>query len=552
MILRPYQSEAVRAVEKEWLTNNATLLVLPTGTGKTVVFSEIIRRAFPRRALVLAHREELVFQAQEKVAGMTGWHVGIEMGEMRVETSGLFGGPRVVVSTIQTQSSGGSGAGRMTRFDPRLFGVLVVDEGHHGTANSYRRVLNWYAKNNPDLKILGVTATPDRGDKNALGQIYDTVAYDYEMKDAMRDGWLVPVEQQMVEVEGLDFSACRTVAGDLNGSDLARIMEYEENLHKVVAPTIEIVGNKRTLVFASSVEHAERMSELFNRHRGNMSSWVCGKTPKDERRQILSDFASGKLQVLCNCGVLTEGFDNPAIEVVIMARPTKSRALYAQMAGRATRPAEAIAHELNEQENREERIALIKASEKPCCSIVDFVGNAGRHKLCCSVDILGGKESEEVRAAVRKKLESGSAERIDEAILEAVAAEAEEKKERDVARRAKLMAKAAWTSKTVNAFDTMDLVPGKGRSCDRGKSLSEKQLALLAKQGINVDGMPYHQGKQLLNELFRRWNTGMATFGQVKILRARGKPTDITREEASRQIDGIAAREGWKKRTVAR
>ena len=161
MKLRPYQIESVRRVEAEWREHRSTLLVLPTGTGKTVVFSEIIRRAFPRRALVLAHREELVFQAREKVQAMTGWRVDVEMGEARAEMACMFGGPRVVVSTIQTQASGGDGSGRMTRFDPRMFGVVVVDEGHHGTSASYRKVLDWYTEGNPDVRVLGVTATPD-------------------------------------------------------------------------------------------------------------------------------------------------------------------------------------------------------------------------------------------------------------------------------------------------------------------------------------------------------------------------------------------------------
>ena len=168
MKLRSYQIEAVRTIEAEWKDHRSTLLVLPTGSGKTTVFSEIIRRAFPRRALVLAHREELVFQARDRIQAMTGWRVDVEMGEARAEMACMFGGPRVVVSTIQTQASGGDGGGRMNRFDPRLFGVVVVDEGHHGTSSSYRRVLDWY-KTNPDLRILGVTATPDRADEEALG-----------------------------------------------------------------------------------------------------------------------------------------------------------------------------------------------------------------------------------------------------------------------------------------------------------------------------------------------------------------------------------------------
>lgn len=544
--LRPYQNEAVRNIEAEWKDHRSTLLVLPTGTGKTTVFSEIIRRAFPRRALVLAHREELVFQARDRIRAMTGWRVDVEMGEARAEMACLFGGPRVVCSTIQTQATGGDGGGRMTRFDPRLFGVVVVDEGHHSTSASYRRVLDWYTSN-PDLRVLGVTATPDRADEEALGQVYETVALDYEIVDAIRDGWLVPITQQMVHVEGLDFSGCRTTRGDLNGADLAKVMEYEANLHRVVAPSIEIAGSRRTLVFASSVEHAERMAELFNRHRDGMAAWVCGKTPREDRRRILADFAQGRVQVVCNCGVLTEGFDNPGVEVVIMARPTKSRSLYAQMAGRATRPADAIAHELNAHESAEARRALIDASCKPFCLIVDFVGNSGRHKLMTSVDILGGQVSEHVRALAMKRLGNGKPMRVDR-VLDA-GAEAERKaKEREAARRVALTARATWTVQNVNPFDVFQVQPVADRGWDKGKRLSEGQANLLRKQGIDPDALPYGQARQILNELFRRWDNNLCSFAQARTLRKRGLPINVTRDEATRMIDEIAIKENWRSR----
>jgi superfamily II DNA or RNA helicase len=544
MILRPYQVEAVQRIEAEWQEHRSTLLVLPTGTGKTQVFSEIIRRAFPRRALVLAHRSELVDQAANRVRQVTGWRVDIEMGEARAEMACMFGGPRVVVSTIQTQASGGAGAGRMSRFDPRLFGVVVIDEGHHAPAASYGKVLDWYCQN-PDVRVLGVTATPDRADEEALGQVFETVAFDYEIQDAIQDGWLVPVTQQMVHVEGLDFSSCRTTAGDLNGADLARVMEYEETLHRVVAPSIEIMGNRRTLVFAASVEHAERMAEMFNRHRSGMAAWVCGKTPADDRRRILADFADGRVQVVCNCNVLTEGFDNPGVEIIIMARPTKSRALYAQMAGRSLRPANAIAGDLNNHEAPAARRALIEASAKPGARIVDFVGNSGRHKLCTSVDILGGHVSERVRELAARKMLEGAPVRVDEALADA-AKEEEAEKQREAARRARLTARAKWSAKTVNPFDVFQVEPVAPRGWDKGKHLTDKQANLLRKQGIDPDVLPYGQARQLLNELFARWDKGLCTFGQAKILRKRGLPTDLTREEAGKTIDQIAIREGWK------
>lgn len=546
MRLRPYQQESVRRVEAEWRERRSTLLVLPTGCGKTVVFSEIIRRAFPRRALVLAHREELVFQARDKVRTMTGWRVDVEMGEARAEMACMFGGPRVVVSTIQTQAAGGDGGGRMSRFDPRLFGVVVIDEAHHAPASSYRRVLDWYGTN-PDLRILGVTATPDRADEEALGQVFESVSFDYEVLDAIQDGWLVPITQQMVHVEGLDFSGCRTTSGDLNGADLAAVMEYEKNLHRVVAPAIEIAGNRRTLVFCASVDHAERVCEMFNRHRDGMAAWVCGKTDKEERRKILSDFSTGRVQVVCNCGVLTEGFDNPGVEVVVMARPTKSRALYAQMAGRGTRPANEIAHELNDHESPEARRALIEASCKPSCLIVDFVGNSGRHKLMTSADILGGNVSEQARDMAVAKAREGKPVRMNEALREAEE-EIEVEKQREAARRARLTARAKYSAQKIDPFDVFQVHPVAERGWDRGKRLSDAQAAILRKQGIEPDDMPYGQARQVLNELFRRWDTGMCTFGQAKILRKRGLPTDVTREAAGQMIDEIAKKEGWKQK----
>ena len=434
----------------------------------------------------------------------------------------------------------------MTRFDPRMFGIIVVDEGHHGTSKSYRKVLDWYLNGNPAIKVLGVTATPDRADEEALSQVYESVAFDYEIEDAIRDGWLVPIQQQMVTVEGLDFSACRTTAGDLNGRDLAAVMEYEANLHKVVTPSVEIIGNRRALVFAASVEHAERMSEMFNRHRMGSSAWVCGKTDKDERKRTLADFASGRVQIVVNCAVLTEGFDNPGVEVVIMARPTKSRSLYAQMAGRSTRPAESIAHELGDHESPEARRAIIEASEKPNCLIVDFVGNAGRHKLMTSVDILGGKVSERARELAVQRLTACPGD-----VQEAVgAAEEEERKEaeRKAARRAKLKATAVYKTAPVSPFDVFDLKPALSRGWDRGKKLTDRQANLLRKQGIEPDSMPYHQAKQVLNTLFDRWDKGLCSFKQAAILRKRGLATDVTREEAGRMLDAIAQKEGWAKR----
>lgn len=542
MNLRPYQSAASDAIFKEWQDNDSTLVVMPTGGGKTVLFADVIRRVFPRRALVIAHREELIFQARDKIQRVTGLSADVEMGEYRAD-GGLFGAARVVVSTIQTQCSGGDGGGRMSKFDPQRFGVLIIDEAHHATSPSYRRVIDYY-RTNPALKVLGVTATPDRADEEALGQVFQSVAFDYEVLDAIHDGWLVPIEQQMVHVEGLDYSSIRTTAGDLNGGDLAAVLEAEKNLQQMASASLTIIGQRRALVFTASVKAAEMTAEIFNRHRGGMASWVCGKTDREERRRVLADFAAGKLQVVCNCGVLTEGFDDPGVEVVIMGRPTKSRSLYSQMVGRSTRPLPGV---VDGPESAAARKAAIAASAKPSCLVVDFVGNAGKHKLVTSADILGGKVSEEaVELAVARARKAGGPVKMAEALDEAEAELHEQKRLAEAARRARLVATARFRTETVDPFDVLHLDPVKPRGWDNVKRLTEKQRSLLAKQGINPDPLSFSQGKQLISEIFRRWDGKLCSFKQAKVLRKYGYDTEVSFAEASATIEALAKND-WKR-----
>ena len=542
MNLRPYQSAASDAIFKEWLEHDSTLVVMPTGGGKTILFADVIRRVFPRRALVIAHREELIFQARDKIERVTGLKASVEMGEYGAE-GGLFAMARVVVSTIQTQCSGGDGGGRMTKFDPSQFGLLIIDEAHHATSPTYRRVIDYY-RTNPALKVLGVTATPDRADEQALGQVFQSVAYDYEVLDAIHDGWLVPIEQQMVHVEGLDYSSIRTTAGDLNGGDLAAVLEAEKNLQQMASASVAIIGGRRALVFTASVKAAEMTAEIFNRHREGMAAWVCGKTDREERRRTLTEFAAGKWQVVCNCGVLTEGFDDPGVEVVIMGRPTKSRSLYSQMVGRSTRPLPGV---VDGPETAEARKAAIAASAKASCLVVDFVGNSGKHKLITSADILGGKVSEEaMERAVKRVSAAGGPVNMTEALDEAEAELREQKRLAEAARRAGLVATARFTTQSVDPFDVLALEPARARGWDQGRQLSEKQRSLLAKQGINPDRVSFVEGRQLIAEIFRRWNGKLCSFKQAKVLRKYGYDTQVSFAEASATIDGLA-RNGWRR-----
>ena len=545
--LRHYQADAKALVLNEWETVRSTLVVLPTGTGKTVLFAAIIEACQPLRSLVLAHREELIWQAREKIIRFANLDCEIEMAELYANTGDLFTQAPVVVSTVQTQGSGYGGRSRMGRFKPTDFGRIIFDECHHATADSYRNIQNYYQQN-PLARFLGVTATPDRADEEKLGKVFDSVAMSYEILDAIHDGWLVPVEQQFVHVQGLDFSAMRTTAGDLNGADLGAVMESEANLLGVAGATLQIIQNRRTIVFTASVLQAEMLAGIFNRHKTGMANWVCGKTNKDVRRQMLTDFKSDKFQIIVNCGVLTEGYDDWGVSCIVMARPTKSRALYAQMAGRGTRTVDGLVDPLPTPEVRREAIAL---STKPSCLIIDFVGNSGKHKLMTTADILGAKFSDEVvEVAIKKAKESGGPVKITELLDEAetdIQAKVKAARAAEEARRAKLVANVKYSTKIVNPFDAWDLDPVKERGWHQGKVLSQPQRDLLMKQGIDPDTMHYAAAKAVLNEMFRRWGNKLCSLRQAAILKKHGFSThNMPFTEASRLITELK-NNGWKR-----
>ena len=549
MNLRSYQVAAHDAVLKEWEEVTSTLVVLPTGTGKTVVFSKIIESMQPQRAMVVAAREELIFQAREKIMTVAGLKCCVEMGELSAKTT-LFQKSDVVVATVQTLNAALGDRTRMSKFDPKEFGVLVLDECHHATAQTYRNVIHYFTTNNPKLKVLGVTATPDRADEEALGQVFETVAFDYEILNAIDDGWLVPVRQQMVFVEGLDLTQVRTTAGDLNGADMAAILEAEKNLLPIASASIEIIGQRKSLMFAATVKQAQMLCDILNRHRPGMAQFVHGGTPKEERREILEDFQQNRVQVLCNCDVFTEGFDSPGVEVIILAKMTKSRSKYAQWCGRSMRTLPGLVDGLATPAERRQAIA---DSAKPHCLIVDFAGSSGKHKLMTTADILDGNYSEAVVAAVKERCAKSS---TPVNVTEAMEEEQKKIQERvkaailaEQAKRAKLVAKVKFTTKTINPFDAFDMQPVQKRGWDNNKTLSTKQRDLLMRTlGVDPDELGYAAGKQLLNETFRRWKNKLCTVKQATTIK-KFLPNMNTREmgfkRASAVID-LIAKNNWR------
>lgn len=517
----------------------STLVVMATGTGKTVVMSDIARR-WPRRLkriLMLAHREELIFQAQNKFSRLCGEPVGVEMADSFVREWNADR-PRIVVASVQTMNAGNRSP-RYKKFDPFDFGLLLTDEAHHSPSPSYRRIYGHFDIN-PEICHIGVTATPDRTDQMALGTVFDSVAFKYEILEAINDGWLVPVQQEFVRVDGLDLSECKADKRDLKDGAVAEVMERNQNLYAVADATRQQAAGRKALVFAASVLHAHQIAKILCDYERGSAVAIDGTTPKDDRREMLRRFAAGDIRYLCNCGVLTEGFDDPTIEVISMARPTKSRSLYAQILGRGTRPLEGIVDGLIDPIARQSAIA---GSAKPFCSVLDFVGNSGRHKLVCSADILGGEEPPEVveRATRNAKKRNKPADMQDELRL-AKEELAEEKREAE--RQA--MPKAKYHTQSVDPFNHHDKVHAQALT-------GNADFDYLNKLGVKKNWLARATQDQLsavARQVKHRMAKGLCTPRQCNKLREYGiNGHPLTRRQAGELMDGIA-QNGWRATTA--
>jgi len=548
MILRPYQSEAYECTLEKFETVDTALCVLATGLGKTVYAAHLINHFRESgRIMMLAHRAELIYQADNHIQNICEVESDIEMGDVWATSFKTFKAD-VVISTVQTQIAGRDG-GRMTRFDPNEFSLLIIDEAHHAPAITYKRIIEYY-KQNPNLKILGLTATPDRTDKKAMGQIFEEVAYAYDIRDGIDDGWLVPIQQQSVFVEGLDYSSVKTTAGDLNGKDLANVLEFEEILHGIADPTVQLTGDRKSLIFAASVAHAERLTEIINRHKPDSARFVCGTTPKETRRGMFKDFAGKAFQYLVNVGVATEGFDDPGIECVVMARPTKSRTLYAQMAGRGTRPLPGIVDLYPGVVERREAIAN---SAKPHLEIMDFVGNAGRHKLVTSADILGGRYTDEIVELAKKNAENDSSKNKKpvDIVSELQKAEREIAKRyqqrEDAVARDHLLLRAKYSTAKVNPFNVLDIDPKKEQPWHKGRGPTKGQTAYLEKCGVAIDGLTFTHASQIIDTMIKRREQGICTYKQARCLQKAGYDTTEMEFQRANKLIGALAMVKWNK-----
>lgn len=539
MKLRPYQQECVNSIAAKLRENRSTIAVLATGLGKTVCFAETIRLGLTmpgRRAIVLAHREELINQAVDKIRAVTGIECAIEMADQRSIEDGFRRSP-VIVSSIQTQGAGRGDRRRMHRFRNDHPWLVVVDECHHATSKSYRTVIDYYMQH-PSSRLLGVTATPDRLDRKAMGMVFETVAYQYDVSNGIHDGWLVPVRQRFVQCEHLDLSAARVSGGDLQLCDLEEALE--RSLMEMVSPMIQIVGDRRTLVFAATVKHAERICEQINRPgmSNGAAAMVHGGTPRDVRRQIFREFSEGKYQYLINVAVATEGWDDPAndgkgVQVIAMMRPTQSRALYVQMLGRGTRT---LPGTIDGIDSVEGRVGAIAASAKSHVLVLDFLGNSGRHTLVHAGDVLGGSMDEKTMRRYKKAAEKkGVPDEID-VLAELSHAEREEAKAREAKLRDHIVGTAKFKTQDIDPFERLGIVPRSVPWWQRRIPATDKQRVMLERNGLNLPkDLDTGRASQLIEALMSR-----PSDKQSWVLRQAGISTEgIDRKRASQIIDLI-------------
>lgn len=512
MGLRPYQEEAKKAVFGQWQDGNArTLLVLPTGCGKTIVFAKVAEECVRagERVLVLAHRGELLEQAAEKIARTTGLCCAME----KAGQSSLGSWFRVVVGSVQTMMR----ESRLQQFRGDYFDTIIIDEAHHCTSDSYQRILGHFA----GAKVLGVTATPDRGDMKDLGTVFQSLAYEYTLPKAIREGYLAPIKAQTIPLK-LDVSGVGTQAGDFKVSDLGGALD--PYLYQIADEMVEYCRGRRTVVFLPLVKTSQKFRDILC-GKGLRAAEVNGNS--QDRAGTLRDFGDGRYDVLCNSMLLTEGWDCPAVDCIVVLRPTKVRALYAQMVGRGTR--------------------LHPGKEN--LLLLDFLWHTGRHELCHPAHLVC--ENDEVARMMTRNLEeSGMAVDLDVAEHTAsqdVIAQREEalaKQLKEMRNRKRKLVDPLQFEMSIQAEDLSNYVPAFG--WEMGPA-SEKQMASLEKLGICPDQVG-NAGKaaKLLDRLDKRRREGLTTPKQIRFLESRGFNHVGTWQfdTAKNMIDRIAAN-GW-------
>lgn len=514
MELRPYQEEARQNIFSEWDKGILkTLLVLPTGCGKTIVFAKVTEECVRKgdRVLILAHRGELLEQAADKIYKTTGLMCATE----KAEESCLGSWFRIAVGSVQSLMR----EKRLSQFPEDYFDTIIIDEAHHSISESYQRILQHF----PDAKVLGVTATPDRGDMKNLGQIFDSLAYEYTLPKAIRSGYLSPIKALTIPLR-MDLAGVSIQAGDFKAGDIATALD--PYLQQIADEMVAYCRDRKTVVFLPLVKTSRKFRDILNA-KGFRAAEVNGESR--DRAGILSAFENGTYNVLCNSMLLTEGWDCPAVDCIVVLRPTKVRSLYSQMVGRGTRLSEGKTELL----------------------LLDFLWHTERHELCHPADLIC--TDREVAVQMTQNLEETVGCPVDLEEAEKMAAddvvakreEALAKQLSEMRRRKKKLVDPLQFEMSIQAEDLSGYVPAFGWEM---APPSDKQKQTLEKLGILPDEID-NAGKaaKILERLDKRRAEGLTTPKQIRYLEGKGFQHVGTWQfdTAKRMIDRIAAN-GWR------
>lgn len=505
MPLRPYQKKAIDSVFTEWGEGRKkTLLVQATGTGKTVVFSSIASELHRKgeRIMILAHRGELLQQAIDKMERFTGVKCALEKAE-----SSAVGEP-VVVASMQTLTN----EKRLDAYPSDYFDTIIVDEAHHIMSDGYQKIMSHF----PDTKVLGVTATADRSDKKSLGKYFDSMAYEYSLPQAIKDGYLSPLRAMTIPLN-IDISNVKMSEGDYAAGDLGHALD--QYLEQIADEMANICKDRHTVVFLPLIETSKKFCRLLN-VRGLRAAEVNGQS--SDRDEILNDFANGKYQVLCNSMLLTEGWDCPIVDCIVCLRPTKVRSLYSQMIGRGTR----------------------LYDDKDYCLILDFLWMTAKHDLCRPASLFTTDGDVAEKAA--KRIQEEPQDLTEEFLAEC---EKDVLQERENALAAELRKqrhkKRGLVDPLQYAFSIMDKDLSDYEPSFGFELLepTQKQKDLLANFGINGEQVTSRgQASAIISKVMERRNKHLSTAKQIRFLESRGfvHVGEWTNEQASKMITRIA------------
>lgn len=495
MTLRPYQQSAVTSILAAYRAGaRSTLVVMPTGTGKSRVIAAVAGLA-SRPVLVLAHTKNLVTQLAAGFRAQ-GLDVSVEMGDERSS------GTRVVVASVQSMAK------RLDSFPADTFGLVVRDEAHRATSDG--KILSHFQT----ARLLGVTATPDRTDGRPLGKVFETVAYEYPIADAIRDGMLAPLRMRSIMVDGLTLSDVRLLGKhDYDPDDLEKQLCVESALHAVAGPLLDVAGSRQTIVFCATVKHARMLAEVLDRYRPGCALSVAGED-KDATSRV-ERFKAGDVQFLCNVALLTEGTDIPPIACVAMARPTKSRSLMVQAIGRGLR----------------------LHPGKTDCLAVDFTGMDDAPDLRSPADALGGSLDPAVAKRLRAKAKEADLD------LQAALIDAEQFVAEEV--RRDLIAQAQYREIDMGALSPFQLLKvstpaGRYAGQPAGPALIEaaKDAGLRAK---DVKGLDRGQVEVLLEAMAARRRKGLCSLKTARWLLRFGLNPDVDAQAGRDAMTAFAA-----------